>query len=134
VIQTYWPDHPAIAAVAAHDPQRFIRQELEERADLGYPPAGRLARVLLTGSDNAGVRLSASSVAEAARAGAPDGVTVLGPAPAAIARIKNAYRWHVLIKGPSESDLPALVGAALSRASIERDVAVAPDIDPLDLM
>jgi primosomal protein N' (replication factor Y) len=134
VIQTYWPDHPAIAAVAAHDPQRLIRQELEERAGLGYPPAGRLARVLLTGSDNAAVKLSASSVAEAARGAAPEGVTILGPAPAAIARIKNAYRWHVLIKGPVDSDLPGLVGAAISRASVERDVAVAPDIDPLDLM
>ncbi|HEY5506929.1 MAG TPA: primosomal protein N', partial [Coriobacteriia bacterium] len=134
VIQTYWPDHPAIAAVAAHDPQRFIRQELEERAGLGYPPAGRLARVLLTGPDNAGVKLSASSVAEAARGAAPGGVAILGPAPAPIARIKNAYRWHVLVKGPVDSDLPGLVAAAISHASVERDVAVAPDIDPLDLM
>ena len=52
VIQTYWPDHPAIVAAAAHDPDSFYATELPLRRALGYPPCGRLARLVLTGKDN----------------------------------------------------------------------------------
>jgi primosomal protein N' (replication factor Y) len=134
VIQTYWPDHPAIVAVSVHDAARFRAQELLLRAELGYPPCGRLARVVFSGTDREVVRSSASAVAEAARAQAVDGVAVLGPAPAALARIKSAYRWHVLVKGAEGSDLPRVVSAAIAAAPAAEGVSVAPDIDPMDLM
>jgi primosomal protein N' (replication factor Y) len=134
VIQTYWPDHPAILAVASHDPDVFRRQEREERADLGYPPSGRLARVVVSGPDQAAVKATAASLAEAARRVVPAGVTTLGPAPAPLARVKNSYRWHVVLKGPEGSDLPVMLAAAIGAASIGRDVAIAPDVDPMDMM
>jgi primosomal protein N' (replication factor Y) (superfamily II helicase) len=134
VIQTYWPDHPAILAVSVHDPQRFRAQEIVSRAELGYPPCGRLARIVLSGTDRDSVRSSASAVAEAARAQVAEGVAVLGPAPAALARIKSAYRWHILLKGPEGSDLPRVVSAAIAAAPATPGVSVAPDIDPMDLM
>ncbi len=134
VIQTYWPDHPAILAVAAHDPEIFRGQELAARKELGYPPFGRLARVVLSGTDAEAVRLSATSIAESARAAAPAGCVVLGPAPAPLAKVKSAYRWHVLFKAPVGEDLPRLLACAIGSATVSRDVSVAPDVDPLDLM
>jgi len=134
VIQTYWPDHPAILSVAAHDPEMFRTQELEERASLGYPPAGRLARILVTGADLAAVKASAAALAQEARSIAFEGCAVLGPAPAPLARIKNAFRWHVLLKAPAGSDLPDVVARTIAGASVSREVSVAPDIDPMDLM
>jgi primosomal protein N' (replication factor Y) (superfamily II helicase) len=134
VIQTYWPLHPAIVAAAAHDPDAFYRGELPLRAALRYPPCGRLARVVLTGRDSADVRRSAESVASALVAAATDGVSVLGPSPAPLARLKDAYRWHVLVKGPAGSDLPGQLWRALSTARSESGVSVAPDVDPMDMM
>jgi primosomal protein N' (replication factor Y) len=134
VIQTYWPDHPAILAVAAHDPQLFRVQELAARAELAYPPHGRLARVVVSGVSADAVRSTATSLAEAARANAIPGCVVLGPAPAALSKVKNAFRWHVLLKGPAGSDLPGVVSRAIAGAHISPDVSVAPDVDPMDLM
>jgi primosomal protein N' (replication factor Y) len=134
VIQTYWPDHPAILAAAAHDPEAFYRQELPLRAALRYPPCGRLARVVLTGRDNASVRSSAESVASALTAVAPEGVSVLGPSPAPLARVKESYRWHVLVKAPLETDLASLLWTGLTASQVSGGVSVAPDIDPMDMM
>jgi primosomal protein N' (replication factor Y) len=134
VIQTYWPDHPAIAAVAAHDPALFITPELSERASLGYPPSGRLGRLLLTGVDERAVRAAATAVAEQVSSRAPKEWQVLGPAPAPIARIKNAHRWHVLVKAPVDAPLSDVMAAALQQAAVGRAVSVAPDVDPLDLL
>ncbi|HEY5112487.1 MAG TPA: primosomal protein N', partial [Coriobacteriia bacterium] len=134
VIQTYWPDHPAILAVANHDPRAFYEEELRSRAELGYPPCGRIARVVLSGESSAAVQRSATSIAEAARRTSLPGCVVLGPAPAPLARIKKAFRWHVLVKGLVGSDLPRVLREAIAQATIEDGVSLAPDVDPVDLM
>jgi primosomal protein N' (replication factor Y) len=134
VIQTYWPDHPAVLAAAAHDPEAFYRGELPLRAALGYPPCGRLARVVLTAHNSDSARRSAESVAAALMAAAEKGTVVLGPSPAPLARVKDAYRWHVLVKAPVGTDLPLLLWSGLAAARTERGVTVAPDVDPMDMM
>jgi primosomal protein N' (replication factor Y) len=134
VIQTYWPDHPAIRAAAMHDPREFYASELAERADLGYPPCGRLARVVISGEDAEAVRRASASIAVAARAVAGAAFTVLGPAPAPLARLRGSHRWHVLVKGPLGGDISGLVRAAVGGASVEPRVSIAPDVDPFDLM
>jgi primosomal protein N' (replication factor Y) len=134
VIQTYWPDHPAILAVANHDPRAFYEEELRSRAELGYPPCGRIARVVLSGESSAAVQRSATSIAEAARRTSLPGCVVLGPAPAPLVRIKKAFRWHVLVKGLVGSDLPRVLRETIAQATIEDGVSLAPDVDPVDLM
>jgi primosomal protein N' (replication factor Y) len=93
-----------------------------------------LARVVLTGRDNASVRSSAESVASALTAVAPEGVSVLGPSPAPLARVKESYRWHVLVKAPLETDLASLLWTGLTASQVSGGVSVAPDIDPMDMM
>ncbi|MFA5843650.1 MAG: primosomal protein N' [Coriobacteriia bacterium] len=134
VVQTYWPDHPAIVAAAAHDPERFYAGERAEREALGYPPYGRLANVLVQGADVEAVRAVAVSFAERLRAQAQDGVTVLGPAPAPLAKVKGAHRWHVLLKGAVDSDLPATISKAWEGLAAVPGVTVACDVDAVDLL
>lgn len=135
VIQTYWPDHPAILAAAAHDPASFYEHEMPLRAALGYPPCGRLARIVLSGTSAAAVERSACAVRDALTA-AVDATTVavLGPSPAPLGRVKEAYRWHLLVKAPVGYDLPRTLAAALASAVVDGGVSVAPDIDPNDMM
>jgi primosomal protein N' (replication factor Y) len=134
VVQTYWPDHSAIRAAARHDARDFYASELSERAALGYPPCGLLARVIVSGTDAGAVRRSSASVASAARAEGGARFTVLGPSPAPLARLRGSHRWHVLVKGPLGAEISELVRRAVAGASIDPGVSIAPDVDPFDLM
>jgi primosomal protein N' (replication factor Y) len=134
IVQTYWPENPAIVAVASHDPSALYAEERAVRESLGYPPFGRLANITCTGKDGEGVRRAASAIADCLRIALAPGWHVLGPAPAVIARVRGSFRWHVLVKAPRGADLSAAVRAALEAAPREAGVSVAPDVDPLDLM
>ena len=74
-VQSYFPDHPALEAVAGGAREAFYRREWVERQELGYPPALRMARVALSGPS--GPRL-AEGIADECRRG---GLFVLGPLP-----------------------------------------------------
>jgi primosomal protein N' (replication factor Y) len=134
VIQTYWPEHRSVQAAAAHDASVFVEPELVEREELSYPPAARLANLIVRGRASAAVSAHVRELANRLRAGVPDGWFVLGPAPCPLARVKGVYRWHVLVKAPLESDLSSTIAAAIQGLHPPAEVAHAIDIDPVDLM
>lgn len=133
VVQTYWPDHPAIIAAAQHDPRQFYEQESQTREALGYPPYGRLANLLVWGRDRAAVAKHAQVVADAVTRNAPQGWSVLGPSPAPLSRLKSVWRWHVLIKAPAGADMADTLAAVSTQAGRVEGVTFAVDVDPLDL-
>ena len=134
VIQTYWPDHPAILAAAAHDPSVFYAEEEAVRAELGYPPFGRLANLLVWGHRQADVARVAGELAAALRARLPDDWSLLGPSPSPLSRVKNVWRWHVLVKAPTKADLASPLRAALKALPRTEGVSVVADVDPADLL
>ena len=134
VVQTYWPDHPAIRAAADHDASIFYDLERVERSALGYPPYGRLANVLAWGRDRAQVAATAEDLAQRIRAAIPQGWEVLGPSPSPLARLKGVWRWHVLVKAPEAADVPGSLGPVLKSFKSHAEVSVACDVDPLDLL
>jgi len=133
VIQTYWPDHPAIRAVATGTASLVYDRERQERAELGYPPYARLANVLLSGPEYAAVSSAADSLATEIQTRLPEGWTLLGPADPALARLKGSYRRHMLLRGPRDAELGPLIRVALTNTSISDGVTVAIDVDPIDL-
>lgn len=133
-IQTYWPDHPAIRAAATHDPAEFRATLVAERRELGYPPFGRLANLIATSKDGPAAERRAGLVAERLSAVAPEGWTVLGPASAPIARLRGLWRYHVLLKAPAGADVPVVVSAALKGLPSDKDVTLAADVDPADML
>jgi primosomal protein N' (replication factor Y) len=134
IVQTYWPDHPAIRAAADHDPASFYAAEEPQRRALGFPPYGRLANVLIWGQDKAAVARRADEVAEVVRANAGPEYEILGPSPASLARLKGVWRWHLLIKGAEHSVPSELLSSALTQLRKCPGVSVAADVDPLDLL
>ncbi|MGH7924078.1 MAG: replication restart helicase PriA, partial [Candidatus Binatus sp.] len=102
IIQTYAPNHYSIRAAREQDYARFMRRELELRRDLMYPPFARLAMVRIEGAEPHLVRRVAEAVAKSlAKSSTPEGLRVLGPAPAPIERIKRRFRWQVMVKSLS---------------------------------
>lgn len=134
VVQTYWPDHPAIRAAASHDPGSFYPGEELVRRELGYPPFGRLANLLAWGTSQTAVAASIRAVSGALRDAMPDDWVLLGPGPAPLAKLKTAWRWHALVKAPRDADMSGPLSAVLGAVPRPKGVSVAIDVDPYDLM
>ena len=113
IIQTYQPDHLAIRAVADNDGQAFYDGELALRRQFGSPPFGRLVKLTVGIIDRDAAERDATAMAERLRARARErgeDVTVLGPAPAYIAKRADRWRWNVILRG---SDPAALLDGGL---------------------
>ncbi len=139
IIQTRAPHHYSIRAAQAQDYARFMRRELELRRELDYPPFARLAMVRIEGEDSRRVADIAASAAEALSRAAPSPeiLRVLGPAPAPIERLKQRFRWQVMLK--SRELRPMRTALAAMRAEIggiaeKHRVHLIIDIDPVRML
>jgi primosomal protein N' (replication factor Y) len=111
IIQTYTPQHYAIAAAAQHDYESFFAQEIELRRRLGYPPFSRLARLVYSHTNNTyayqeATRLVRALTHERDTRGLPD-LEIMGPSPAYVARLRGRYRWQVIVRGRHPAELLA---------------------------
>jgi primosomal protein N' (replication factor Y) len=136
VVQTRNPAHHALRWAARHDAESFLAEELKDRTSPPYPPVVALANILVSGDDEAAVSTEAMRLADwcnalISRHNLP--VTLLGPAPCALARIKDRWRWHVLLKGTSE-ELGKVVRYASGRITSAGAVRVILDRDPVSLL
>lgn len=130
VVQTYYPEHYSIMAACRGDNSFFYREEAKRRRSLGYPPFGELIRVRLSGKREEDVAAMASKVAgELKRLLASGPVAVLGPAPAPVLRVKNYYRWQVLLKGNCLS-LRSKIDACLAVYRKNNSVIISVEVDP----
>jgi len=138
IIQTYAPNHYSIRAARDQDYARFMRRELQLRRDLMYPPFARLAMVRIEGAEPHIVRRMAEAVAKSlAKSSTPEGIRVLGPAPAPIERIKQRYRWQVMLKSHELKPMRAAIAEMRAEVgpSAERDdIFLAIDIDPVRML
>ena len=136
VVQTYYPDHYAIIAAAANDYASFAERELKYRRWMHYPPFGALANVLVRSPK---LEQAASWAAELGKWLAktkPEGVRVLGPCTAPVARIKGVYRFHLILKAASRKAMNTTLRGLMAHADKaeipRRNVVV--DVDPQRLM
>ncbi|HEY5089827.1 MAG TPA: primosomal protein N', partial [Polyangia bacterium] len=134
VIQTYAPEHPAIAAVALHDYDGFARAELRAREEAGYPPFTRMIALRIDAKDLEHARLAATAAAEAARAAGGDAVRVRGPAEAPLARLRGRARWQVWLSSADRGALAAAARAASAGARPGGDLRLAVDVDPQSVL
>jgi primosomal protein N' (replication factor Y) len=136
VVQTYYPDHYAILAASKHDYASFVERELKYRRWMHYPPFGVLANVLVQSQKLEEAAGWSAVLGKWFQKAAPEGVRVLGPCTAPIARIKGTYRFHMILKAGSRKSLNAALKGMLAHADEagvpRRNLAV--DVDALRLM
>lgn len=134
-IQTSDPDHPLLANVLTHDYNQVYTDELLKRKEFFYPPFCRM--ILLS------IRHSSSGIAANAAAELCRQLTVkyqrylLGPAPALVERVRNQFRFEILLKLPRKKGLLEqcrhdirTYSKALQQKAAFRQVMVVPDVDP----
>ena len=136
VVQTYYPDHYAIVAASTHNYAAFVERELKYRRWMHYPPFGMLANVLIQSQKLEEAAKWSAELGKWFQQAAPEGVRVLGPCTAPIARIKGTYRFHMILKASSRKALNAALRGMLAHADDagvpRRNLVV--DVDALRLM
>jgi primosomal protein N' (replication factor Y) len=129
IVQTYVPEHYAIQAAAAHDYHGFYEREIAFRRAHGYPPLGRLVRLLFSGSrQDRCVRETGRIRALLDRAIARQGIAdiqVIGPAPCFAQRARGRFRWALLLRGDRFARL-------LDRLELPPGWTI--EVDPMDLL
>ncbi|EDX85758.1 primosomal protein N', putative [Synechococcus sp. PCC 7335] len=121
--------------------EQFLQQELRDRAELQYPPFGRLILLRLSGLEPETVEKAAARLAdkleainlevtplEATDKNTAASYELLGPVPAPIHRVARRYRWHILLKLAPKAPLPNL-----TRLRPPKGISLTIDVDPLNL-
>ncbi len=132
LVQTQTPDAPSIARAAAHDADGFLRDELERRRALRYPPFADLVRVVCSAPDAAPARAAAARLAEEIAANTTEATELLGPAP--LFRLRQRERFQIVLKTTERAAAIAATGMAVdgaARAKEHREVAFSVDVDPV---
>jgi primosomal protein N' (replication factor Y) len=140
IIQTRVPTHHAVRCALTHDYAGFVAEELPGRIDPPYPPTVRLANVVLSGQDQAATvafALAAGEWFEAALTQSGyESVQMIGPAPCPVERIKQRWRWHLLLRTSRPGPLTRLARRFLTTFDIPSrgDLRVTFDRDPVVML
>ena len=139
IIQTRTPGHHAVICAVEHDYHRFVGEEIPARVSPPYPPTLRLANVVISGLDELAVAECAQLAADWMQPRLDqlgDAVTLVGPAPCPIERIKGRWRWHLVLKAARPAPLTRLMRAFLTRFELPtaHEMRVTFDRDPVALL
>jgi primosomal protein N' (replication factor Y) len=137
IIQTFGPDHQAIQSAAKHDYRGFVQQELPMRKMLGYPPYSRMIRIVVRGENEANTLEFAKQFTEQLQSalGKQQGTfTVLGPAPAPFAKLRNFYRFHIHLRSVYFDLLREAVRSVSITLKTVSEIQWIIDVDPIDML
>ena len=130
LLQTHQPDHPVIRAILAGDENSFWSAEAAERQTAGVPPYGRMAGIILSGSDAARLFDIGNALVRNDGPLRRIGAQVFGPATAPIARIRGRHRVRLLVKADKGAALQGAIARWIAPVSLKGDLRLSVDIDP----
>jgi primosomal protein N' (replication factor Y) len=138
IVQTFQPEHHSIKMAQNHDYSGMYAREIELRKNLRYPPFSRIINIKIEGREEKNVRDTAARLETLARKfqrkSQPE---ILGPAPAPLMRLRDRYRWQILLKGEKLELLHGVMHsfegeiASLGKAG---KVKISIDVDPEYMM
>lgn len=136
LLQTMNPGHYCFKTAVNHDYEAFYKEEITFREELSYPPFTRLCNIRIDGLNEKKVIEASTYLREAAlkSLSRTKGVDILGPSPALIPRVRNRYRWQMLIKGSNLGGMRQFLLALKAAVGKNRfpGVSFAFDMDPIN--
>ncbi|MDC0760424.1 primosomal protein N' [Brevibacillus sp. AG] len=137
LIQTYTPEHYSIVHATKHDYPAFYQDEMLQRRRTGYPPYFRLVLITFSHEDVPVVIRGAHTMADYLRQRLAQTTVLLGPVASPIARVKDRFRFQIMLKyrdEPQLSDLLAQATAAFEEWNKQQKVLMTIDVDPYVLL
>ncbi len=134
VIQTFLPENETIELACGQNYMEFFVREIERRRKLGYPPFRRLLLIRVSHKDDATVRQLAFNVAALVRSVIQSDGLILGPVVSPVARIRGRYRWQMMVKSSSVSQVRAIYRCVQMQLVLPKGAKLQFDVDPLDML
>lgn len=132
LLQTHNPRHYAIEFAQNQDYDAFFDREMEYRRTMGYPPHEAMVNILFRGRVEGEVAKNARNLARRLKPRVPNGV--LGPSPSPLSKVRDEYRYQVVVRGRRGLIREAVQHALVEEFGPMRFPGIAVDVDPLSLM
>ena len=137
LIQTYTPQHYSLQYAVNYDYEGFYEKEFTVRAMMKYPPFGKL--LLINGTSKKEellknfmhkITMMIKPLVESCL-----DIEILGPIPCMISKVKENYRWQIVIKGEFDSYFSKNIKEILydENKNVYNDIRISMDIDPNNL-
>jgi len=136
LVETYHPEHYAIQLAASQDYPSFFEKEVHFRRLLHYPPFVALASLLVRDTKLEQAIRWSRQLSTFFETYSSQGIKVLGPAAAPLARLKREYRFQFLLKSPRRAALSHILSECL-KYCVEKGIperAILLDVDPVSLL
>jgi primosomal protein N' (replication factor Y) len=128
-LQSYMPDHEIFDHLKTLDRDGYFNLELKSRKFGNMPPFSKLAAILIKSKNQSSAQRAGMNLIQ--NFTKTDDVEVLGPAPATIFKVRDIYRYRILVK--SNTNMHRQLKQWIATTSIPSDVRIDIDIDPLTL-
>ncbi len=136
VIQTYQPFNSTIKFAREHDYTAFYENEIIQRKRLNYPPFCDIIYMMASGEDEQAVKNVAESIGkriEKYMRTEKNVISKMGPAPAPIAKIKNNFRYRILLKCKSAELMHSVLREIYEEYEANTQVRLVIDINPTNM-
>lgn len=139
LFQTYNPDYYAFQTAKSQNYDKFFETEIKARQEFDYPPFSQIIRLILSSQNNFRAEKAAMEIAlrlntMTEKFGFSEYLEVLGPTPCIISKINGYYRYQILIKNKLSQKGHDFVSKFLDKITLPKDVKMAIDVDPLDIL
>ncbi len=149
MVQTFNPDHESIVLASDHDYESFYAAEIADRRELCYPPFSHLANIVIADEVE---KHAVERIHEIARRlrdvtalyirrakHSPNGeeparIDILGPVACPLERLRNKYRWHVLVRSVKRPVLRGILRETLAQIPTNERSGLTLDIDPISML
>lgn len=131
-VQTLYPENAVLQALAENNRTKFLELEKQSRKALKLPPYGKLAALIVSGTNPDMVEKTAYMLKKYAPT--ENGVSVLGPAPAPIFMLRGKFRYRLLLKTLRNINIQVILKKWLKMVNIPSTVRVETDVDPYSFM
>ena len=134
IIQTLYPEHYSVRLACSQDYVGFFDKEITFRRGMRYPPLVAMVNGVVRGRSFDEAMQTASEVVRRLEPGAAaGGFSILGPAPAPLAKLRGEHRVQFFLKGPRRAEMRQALRTVLTdMPEVRRRVTI--DVDPLSVL
>ena len=139
IFQTYNSNNIFLKNAQEQNYEEFYKNEIELREMLDYPPYSKMIRVVLSSKDDFRAEKSAAEIEFALsdyikKLSLDETILILGPCPCVINRIKEEYRYNIIIKNKLSENGHRTILRFLKSIKLPSDIKMVVDIDPSDIL
>ncbi len=140
ILQTHTPNHYVYDFVREHNYEKFFHKEMDFRRMLNYPPYTRMVALEITSNEEGlgetlakKIKFAVSKLLKTHK-----DVELLGPSRAALYRLNNKFRWHIILRSASVRSLRAVLDNIRDltewKPGSKGKVKLSIDVDPVNLL